>query len=135
MIRPSGSKTSPGTILVILNYYTQHICLSAHTSAVVFFRQWYHVRGSSSNRTRQSTQTGQKGTDVLHCRTATGQTHTDLSRNVSITQLPFCFCKCAELSTQNNQISAAFDFFISIRRSCRLSLPRTTIQMPRRYRN
>lgn len=53
--------------------------------SVVFFRQWHHVRGSSSHRTRQPTQTGQTGADVLHRRAATGQKHTDLSPDVFIT--------------------------------------------------
>lgn len=76
--------------------------------SVVFFRQRHHVRGSSSHRTRQPTQTGQTGADILHRRAATGQKHTDLSPNVFITRFTLCFRKHAALQTHKNQVSGFF---------------------------
>lgn len=119
-----------------------YICMSSRISAVVFLRQWYHIRGSSSHRTRQSTQTSQKGTDILHCWTASGQTHVGHTKTLFLIQFA---ANLAYLNTNPvfnglviKQISATSDFmlmFVSLCRSCRLNSPRTTIQMPKRYRN
>lgn len=79
-------------------------------------RKRNHARGSRPDRTRQPTQTGQKGSDLLHRRAAAGQK--------------------LEASSRLDPASSTFNAdVVHISRSCRPSLPKTTIRMPRRYKS